>query len=148
MSTKYFQIKTCPLCSKTLKLYFDGKVTKYYCQEFFYRNSTGYEEYQSKAFDKHAQKIREPHYSVIFEGSSFMQSTIVLPYWIKTIGGEGRSKIYKFPPKDRDPFASLFNSAPTGYDTSDLIMEIPVILPSDYLPEQFAKKIKNLVIFT
>jgi hypothetical protein len=145
MTTKYFQIKTCPLCSKSLKIYFDGKVRKYYCPEFFFREAD-FNEWGGQGFDKFARKMREPHYSVIFEGSQFMQSTIIVPYWIKTVGGTDRTKIYKFPPKRKDYFQGLLGGSP-GTQETDLIMEIPAIVPSDYLPADFAKKIKNLVIF-
>lgn len=145
MTTKYFQIKNCPLCSKALKIYFDGKVRKYYCPEFYFREAS-YDEFHTWGYDKFARKMREPHYSVIFEGSTFTQSTIVLPYWIKTVGGTDRTKIYKYPPKRKDYFAGLLGGSPTNQD-SDFIMEIPAIVPSDYTPEEFARKIKNLVIF-
>lgn len=148
---KYFQIKNCPVCSKQLKIFFDGKVRKYYCEQFYFRVGS-YDEWNSHAYDKHSGKIKEPHYSVSFEGPSFTQSTIVLPYWIKTIGGTNRTKIYKFPPKERPSSSIGLFYSPTGIppasDTSDLIMEIPAIIPTDYTPEAFAKKIKNLVIFT
>lgn len=146
---KYFQIKNCPICSKKLKLFFDGKLRKYFCEEFYFRHSL-FDEWNKFGYDKNTGKIKEPHYSVSFEGYTFTQSTIVPPYWIKTIGGTNRTKIYKFPPKIYKYSPTVLtngNISPLVADDNELIMEIPAIIPSDYTPEAFVNKIKNLVIF-
>ncbi len=147
---KFIHTKICPLCSKKLNNRFDGKLQKFYCQEFYYKPA-GWQDYNVYNYDRHARKVREPHYSVTIDSikDKWIQSSIITPYHIITDIQEQRTKIYKFPYRVYDakivwPPAAI----PQGNDEDGLIMEIPIIVPSDYLPEVFATKIRNLVLFS
>lgn len=134
---KHLQKQSCPVCCKALRSFYNGSWTKNYCMEFYFRDKVEWNEdvYASKA-DK--WKIREFHYSITIQADeSFYQSTIIPPYWIRSFSATGKSDIYKFPIKTVLPG-----------DRSNILMTVPIIVPTDYTPEQFIRKIKNLVIFT
>lgn len=135
---KRFAIRTCPLCSKKLKEGDEDSVHTYYCEEFYLRTAPF--DLQTYLLYEHERysggKVREPHYSVDIENGVWRQSTIIPPYWIISSSESNTSQIYKFSKEITRP------------KPEELLMEVPIILPSDYVPEAFAKKIKNLVIFT
>jgi len=134
--SKFFEIKNCPLCGKILYIYYDGKSQGYYCNTYIarpYTLSWTMGSILARIQKSEGNKIQEPHYSVMrFTNDKFVQSTIIPPYWLINEADSGKSKIYKFPP------IGLF----------ELIMEIPVIVPSDYSIEHLIKKIKTLIIFS
>lgn len=135
--SKFFQTRICPLCSKKLKVGDEDSIHDFYCEEFYLRHSTTGEWHF--LFDSEytlGSKIKEPHYSIDVSSGKYIQSTIIPPYWIVSTEIDNKTRIYKFG-KDL-----------TFPNEHTLLMEVPIIVPSDYLPEQFAKKIKNLVIFT
>jgi hypothetical protein len=135
---KHFAIRVCPLCSKKLKQGDEDSLHTYYCEEFYLR----YAPFDFNTFqlynpeDYTGGKVREPHYSVDIESGIWKQSTIIPPYWIISTSDSNTSKVYKFGKEISAP------------NEKELLMEVPLIVPSDYVPEAFAKKIKNLVIFT
>jgi len=133
---KQFTIRTCPLCSKKLKIGDEDSIHTYYCEEFFLVNGGMSSWALIPREDWVHGKLKEPHYSVDIFNGMWKQSTIIPPYWIMSSSDTDKTKIYKFD-----------KSLSTPKET-DLLMEVPIIVPSDYLPKQFAKKIKNLVIFT
>lgn len=133
--SKHFQIRTCPLCSKKLKMGDEDSYYTFFCEEFYLRKYD-YSNWGEDNYDRHSGKFKESHYSIIITNGVLRQSTIIPPYWIITYSDNNKSRIYKF---NKDIHMPL---------ESDLLMEVPIVVPSDYTPEQFAKKIKNLVIFS
>lgn len=133
---KQFVIRICPLCSKKLKVGDEDSSHTYFCEEFFLRYGGGLDWNTFSREDYHGGKLKEPHYSVDISDGIWRQSTIIPPYWIISTSESNTSKIYKFTKEIGVP------------NEKDLLMEVPIIVPSDYVPEMFAKKIKNLVIFT
>lgn len=131
--------RICPLCSKKLKAGDEDSVYDFYCEEFFLRGYSNF--FDTLIGDLFASReymgsyYKEPHYSVSIRNGIWTQSTVIPPYWIISQSDSDKSKIYKFDNR-------------ITADPTNLLMEVPTIVPSDYLPEAFAKKIKNLVIFT
>jgi len=138
---KHFQTRTCPLCSKKLKLGDEDSLHDFYCEDFYLRGY-GMNEFflllddATSVSSRRRTHIKEPHYSIDVTEGKYRQSTIIPPYWIISTEEDNKSRIYKFGQEISLP------------SEQTLLMEVPLIVPSDYLPEQFAKKIKNLVIFT
>lgn len=133
-----FAVRICPLCSKKLLKGDEDSRWTFFCSEFFLRRFTGsFADLFLYGSDDayHQGYLKEPHYSVDYSDGVWTQSTIIPPYWIRSNSNEQVSRIYKF------------DKTITAED-SNLLLEIPLILPSDYVPEQFARKIKNLVIFS
>lgn len=134
-----FVTRICPLCSKKLKVGDEDSAYDFACEEFYLRGySNDFDNlftdlYNSREYVGHYYK--EPHYSIIIKDGIWIQSTVIPPYWIVSSSDSDKSKIYKFDQQIRA-------------EKHLLLMEVPIIVPSDYLPEVFAKKIKNLVIFT
>ena len=122
--SKFFNIKTCPLCSRQLYVkYIDGSSVSYLCLETV------------SPIDDPNKKVT--HYEVVMETSgtrSVHQNTIVPPYIMTTQAGTGRTKIYKWYP--------YLTVEVTGF-----IMEIPILLP-DREPDKMAERIRNLIIFS
>lgn len=115
----------------------EDSVHDFYCQDFYLRHAAAGEWllfYDDK--DSVGSKIKEPHYSVDIKNGFHIQSTIVPPYWVISKEETNKTTIYKFK-------GSIYHQRP-----EDLLLEIPLIVPSDYLPNEFARKIKNLVIFS
>ena len=140
---KHIHTRICPLCSKKLNQFHNGAYNISYCSEVFFRNGSDWDITIIKTPPRRVSgwKVEEPHYSVIYEGDQmFVQSCIIPPYWIRSTAKEGTSKIYKF------PFDNKYYYPPRP--DNNLIMEVPIIEPSNYTAEGFSKKIKNLVIFT
>lgn len=133
---KHVHTRICPICSKKLNNFNNGRLDKYYCSEIYFRNDSDWNHYIfiEKLSKTNHYKVREPHYSVTYEVDNYIQSTLIPPYWIRTESETGISRIYRFPFK-----ASL--------PESNLIMEVPIIEPSDYTAEKFVTKIKSLLIF-
>lgn len=141
--SKFFQTRTCPLCSKKLKVGDEDSIHDYACEEFYLRNYDFTTEWALTLTDEHSvrgfyrmRKIKEPHYSIKVTDGKYIQSTIIPPYWVISTEADEKTRIYKFGTDINPP------------SPQTLLMEVPLIVPSDYLPEQFARKIKNLVIFT
>lgn len=141
--SKFFQTRTCPLCSKKLKVGDEDTVHDFYCEEFYLRHVDYQNEWHLTMNDDYSvrgfwrmNKIKEPHYSIRIVDGKHFQSTIIPPYWVMSTETDSKTRIYKFGSEIGAP------------GTQTLLMEVPIIVPSDYLPEQFAKKIKNLVIFS
>lgn len=133
-----FPIRICPLCSKKLKVRQEGIEYTFYCEEFYLRPPTDKDGMEFLfLFDEQVEgnNIKVPHYSVEY-AKAVTQTTVVPPFTVVSLGGSGRTQIYKFPIRYYDPVEK------------NLIMDIPVISPFDYLADDFAKKIKNLVIFS
>lgn len=137
---KYVHTRICPLCSKTLKQFSNGKQHKSFCQESYFRYPLewGHTIYNDKPTKITDYKIREPHYSVTYQDDNFIQSTIIPPYWIRTYSQNNSTEIYKFPFKHHIAFTTI---------DPNLIMKVPIIETSDYTAEFLIKKIKNLLIF-
>jgi hypothetical protein len=143
LSIKHAHTRVCPLCSKLLQTFWNGSVRKFFCKEVFFRNESDWSERVTYERPTRASgfKVPEPHYSIFYRADgTYVQSCIIPPYWIRSFSEEGKSKIYKF------PFPSAYVWPPN--DNHNLIMEVPIIEPSSYTPDQFKQKIKNLVIFT
>lgn len=141
--SKFFQTRTCPLCSKKLTVGDEDSVHDFYCEDFYLRHYDYQNEWLLSLDDKYSvrgfyrmSKIKEPHYSIKFVDGKHIQSTIIPPYWVISTETDEKTRIYKFGSDINPP------------SPQTLLMEVPIIVPSDYLPEQFAKKIKNLVIFS
>jgi hypothetical protein len=134
---KHVHTRICPLCSKKLTNFNNGKEDKYFCSEVYFRGSYDWNHFifMEKLSKANHYKVREPHYSVVYEDNNFIQSTILPPYWIRTESETGISKIYKF------PFNKDFR------EEGNLIMSVPIIEPSDYTTEKLVTKIKSLLIF-
>lgn len=132
-----FTIRTCPLCSKKLRVGDEDSFYDFFCEEFYLRGYSSIDNlFGSYAYREHAGSYyKEPHYSIAIKDGIWIQSTIIPPYWIVSSSDSDKSRIFKF---DKSIKA----------EENNLLMEVPIIVPSDYLPEVFAKKIKNLVIFT
>jgi endogenous inhibitor of DNA gyrase (YacG/DUF329 family) len=133
--SKHFQTRICPLCSKKLKIGDEDSYYTFFCEEFYFRKYD-YSNWSIDNYDIHSGKVKESHYAITITNGIWRQSTIIPPYWIITYSDNNKTKIYKFNKDIHLP------------SESDLLMEVPIVVPSDYTPEQFAKKIKNLVIFT
>lgn len=117
----YFPIRNCPLCSKKLLVGDEDTTYTYFCKEIYLLRQ---------------RRASEPHYAVNIAEGIWTQSTIIFPYWVISSSATNTSKIYKFEKEIWEP------------TSQDLLMEIPLISPNDYVAEKLAKKIKNLVIFT
>ena len=133
---KNFVTRICPLCSKKLKVGDEDSRLDFFCEDFYLRAADNNDWLMMEHDDYVGGKLKESHYSVRIANGVQTQSTIVPPYWIISSTDSATTKIYKFDKTIGPPH-------PTN-----LLMEVPIIVPSDYLPEAFAKKIKNLVIFT
>lgn len=143
LSIKHLHTRVCPLCSKSLKYFWNGSQKKYYCRDVYFRNESDWAERVTYERPTRASgwKVEEPHYWVaIKEDGSYIQSCLIPPYWIRSFSEEGKSRIYKF------PFPNQYVYPPDP--KHNLIMEVPLLELSDYTPEGFIKKIRNLVIFT
>lgn len=134
---KKFVTRTCPLCSKKLKVGDEDSQYDFYCTEFFLRGYSNlmdaFISYDSDFY--HGGMYKEPHYSVTVSNGVIRQSTVIPPYWIISESDSDKTKIYKF-------------EQTLKADKTNLLLEVPIIVPSDYLPQDFARKIKNLVIFS
>lgn len=132
--------RICPLCSKKLLVGDEDSIHTFYCSEFYLRHAA-FDWKNFQIWNTHQQaytggKIREPHYSVTIEDGIWTQSTLIPPYWVISSTETNKSKIYKY------------KNAITTPGDEYLLMEIPILSPSDYIPDNFARKIKNLVIFS
>lgn len=134
---KTFVTRTCPLCSKKLKVGDEDSTFDFYCEEFFLRGySSLLDALLSHSHDFYHQGFyKEPHYSVNVSNGVWRQSTVIPPYWIISTSDSQKTQIFKF-------------GTNIKADQTNLLLEVPIIVPSDYLPEDFARKIKNLVIFS
>lgn len=139
---KHIHTRICPLCSKKLKTFWNGHSKNVFCQDIYFRNESDWTQRVTyhKPEKANGYKVPEPHYSVVYIDDYFIQSAIIPPYWIRSDSKVGTSKIYRF------PFKQDFSYPPVP--DKNLIMEVPIIEPSNYTREQFVQKIKNLVIFT
>lgn len=134
---KTFVTRVCPLCSKKLKVGDEDSTFDFYCEEFYLRGYSSLLDaliFHGSDF-YHQGFYKEPHYSVNISNGIWRQSTVIPPYWIISTSVSNTTQIYKF---DTNIKA----------DSTNLLMEVPIIVPSDYLPQDFARKIKNLVIFS
>jgi len=135
-----FATRICPLCSKKLKLGDEDSAYTYYCEEYFLRLynpslDQDFLSFYSESDDFVGGYKKEPHYGVSYSDGIWKQSSIIPPYWVISSTSDDVTRIYKY-------------GKTLNLDDTNLLMEVPFIVPSDYTPEQFAKKIKNLVIFS
>ena len=140
---KHLHTRICPICSKKLNYLRLGTNERFYCNEVYFRNESDWHERITWERPTRASgwKVQKPHYWVSYNiDGSYLQSCLIPPYWIRSYSVEGISRIYKFPFPDAYVYPPKVNH--------NLLMEVPIIEPSDYTVESFIKKIKNLVIFT
>jgi hypothetical protein len=126
--SKFFNIKTCPLCQQTLYLkYIDSNTVAYRCPTMV---STTMEGSADAGVNRLTWTLSVTHYEVSIDSSvsETKQATTVPPYQMITVAGSGRTKIYK-------------------WSGMSLIMETSVLLP-DREPEKLAQRIKGLIIFS
>lgn len=143
-----FQIRICPLCSKSLKkkeFKLDGSIqyTDYFCEEFYLTISNNTDDLltliETMDSDYTGPYTHMPHYSVKNVYGTYIQTTIVPPFLVET--GENAddvTKVYKFP---------------VHYDkyrgsSKKVMLEIPAIYPEDYLPGRLVEKLKTLILFS
>jgi len=132
--------RICPICSKKLLMGDEDTAYDFYCKDFYLRYFVYDWHNMNLIIPNNVEftggKIKEPHYSVVVNNKVWTQSTIIPPYWIMSNSETKKSKIYHFPKEIQYP------------DDRWLLLEIPMLSPIDYVPENFARKIKNLVIFS
>lgn len=143
---KYFQIKKCPLCSKSLRVSYLYECTKdyesntalnrsYCCDTHFYPEPIYLSE--NKVIDNnytgtYIMKDFPPHYEVVCSGSIIIQRVIIPPYLLQTFSDTSRTQIYALPKENTNKCS--------------LIMEVPAVVPDE--PEKLLKKIKLLIPFS
>lgn len=140
---KHVHTRICPLCSKKLTYLKLGMTERFFCKEVYFRNESDWTERVTYERPTRASgwKVPEPHYWIFYQpDGSYVQSCLIPPYWVRNYSAEGLSRIYKF------PFPNQYVYPPDI--KHNLLMEVPIIEPSNYTAEGFIKKIKNLVIFT
>ena len=127
--SKYFNIKTCPLCQGTLYLqYVDGAKTAYRCLTIVYRCLT----IVSPGGDP---TIKLTHYEVSVDGGmgKTIRTSIFPPYVMTTEAGTGRTQVHKW--------------YPYALAEDNFVMEIPILLP-DREPDKMVDRIKMLILFS
>jgi hypothetical protein len=126
---KTFNIKTCPLCESTLKLFYSGQQRAYYCPNLIDGTTM-----DGLVYHVH---IQFSHYYVDIKDGKVIQNTYISPYKVVSEAGSDKSNVYKV----SDPKLNIGTIPLLQH-----IMETPMITPEN--PDRLIKRIKNLVIFS
>lgn len=134
-----FDVKTCPLCKKILRIdydpYKDGYGIKAYSVRYYCLGSVPFDEPSLDGY--HTVKSSYPHYEVIIRNGQATRRAVLSPYWLITEQGATETKVYSYPSQlDVD---------------QNIIMKVSVIQLENITLEQIerlTKRMKNWVVFS